>query len=197
MRDTSASALITLPNTLSILRLLLAPIVVWLLLEGTSEALTTALVLMILAEASDFFDGHFARTLGQESTLGRVIDPVCDVVYHISVFLAFVKLGWMAPWILFLIYARDLSVPYIQALARQRGVDIGVRLSGKVKTAVNGGAQLAVVAAMSGLVPAWLAGAGATADAAIVLALVVSLVSLLDYTLAAFGRSIPDTPPAE
>ena len=178
---------ITVPNILSLSRLALAPIVVALLLAETPTALLVAFLCMIVAEASDFFDGYLARSLRQESELGRLIDPVCDVVYHVCVFLAFVKLGWMAPWLLFMIYARDLSVPYIQALARQRGRDVGVRFSGKVKTAIHGGAQLTIVAVMLGLVPDWLAHGPATVDAALALALLASAASLVDYAVAAFA----------
>ena len=137
-----SSRWVTIPNALSLLRLALAPVVVWLVLSGSVAALGLALVLMVIAELTDFFDGYLARALRQESEIGRLIDPVCDVIYHVSVFLAFVKQGWMAPWMLFVIYARDLGVPYVRTLARQRGVDIGVRYSGKIKTGVHGVAQI-------------------------------------------------------
>ena len=187
----------TIPNALSIVRLVLAPVVVWLILEGTPTALAIALVCMVLAEATDFFDGYIARSMQQETEIGRMIDPICDVIYHISVFLAFVKQGWMAPWILFVIYARDLAVPYIRSLARQRGLDIEIRFSGKVKTAVHGGAQLAIVGVMilASSNSTWLSvDAVTTIDAALAMALVASIVSLLDYTAVAFLREPPPPP---
>jgi CDP-diacylglycerol--glycerol-3-phosphate 3-phosphatidyltransferase len=182
-----SSRWVTLPNALSLLRLALAPVVVWLVLTGSIQALALALVLMIIAELTDFFDGYLARALRQESEIGRLIDPVCDVIYHVSVFLAFVKQGWMAPWMLFVIYARDLGVPYVRTLARQRGVDIGVRFSGKIKTGVHGVAQIAVVLVALGWVSRTFVGMD-TIFAVLLIATVASLISLADYMMAAFGK---------
>lgn len=181
-----SSRWVTIPNALSLLRLALAPVVVWLVLSGSVAALGLALVLMVIAELTDFFDGYLARALRQESEIGRLIDPVCDVIYHVSVFLAFVKQGWMAPWMLFVIYARDLGVPYVRTLARQRGVDIGVRYSGKIKTGVHGVAQITVVLVALGYVSQTVLGLD-TIFAVLLVATIVSLISLADYTMAAFA----------
>ncbi|MFY0615352.1 MAG: CDP-diacylglycerol--glycerol-3-phosphate 3-phosphatidyltransferase [Hyphomicrobiaceae bacterium] len=181
-----SSRWVTLPNALSLLRLALAPVVVWLVLTGSVPALGLALVLMVIAELTDFFDGYLARALRQESEIGRLIDPVCDVIYHVSVFLAFVKQGWMAPWMLFVIYARDLGVPYVRTLARQRGIDIGVRYSGKIKTGVHGVAQITVVLVALGYVSQTFLGFE-TISMVLLAATIVSLISLADYTMAAFA----------
>lgn len=182
-----SSRWVTLPNALSILRLVLAPVVVWLLLSGSVSALGVALLLMVVAELTDFFDGFLARKLRQESELGRLIDPVCDVIYHVSVFLAFVKQGWMAPWMLVVIYARDLGVPYLRTLARQRGIDIGVRFSGKIKTAVHGVAQISVVLVALGVWPGHFIEGVDTVFAVLLLAVVASVLSLIDYAQASFA----------
>jgi CDP-diacylglycerol--glycerol-3-phosphate 3-phosphatidyltransferase len=186
-----SSRWITIPNLLSILRLILAPVVLWLVLSGSVQALGLALFLMVVAELTDFFDGFLARTLKQESEIGRLIDPVCDVIYHVTVFLAFVKQGWMSPWMLFVIYARDLGVPYLRTLGRQRGVDIGVRFSGKVKTGVHGVAQIAVVLVALGYLSETLYGGMSTNFVVLLIATVVSLISLVDYAIAAFSEA-PD-----
>ena len=186
-----SSRWMTIPNLLSILRLILAPVVLWLVLSGSVHALGLALFLMVIAELTDFFDGFLARTLKQESEIGRLIDPVCDVIYHVTVFLAFVKQGWMSPWMLFVIYARDLGVPYLRTLARQRGVDIGVRFSGKVKTGVHGVVQIAVVLVALGYLSETLFGSVSTNFVILLIATVVSLISLVDYAIAAFSDA-PD-----
>ena len=182
----ASSRWLTLPNALSLLRLILAPVVVWLVLSGSIAALGLALVLMVIAELTDFFDGYLARALRQESEIGRLIDPDCDVIYHVSVFLAFVKQGWMAPWMLFVIYARDLGVPYVRTLARQRGIDIGVRYSGKIKTGVHGVAQITVVLVALGYLSQTFLGFD-TIFMVLLAATAISLISLADYTLAAFS----------
>jgi CDP-diacylglycerol--glycerol-3-phosphate 3-phosphatidyltransferase len=150
--------------------------------------LVAAVVLMVIAELTDFFDGFLARALRQESEIGRLIDPVCDVIYHVSVFLAFVKQGWMAPWMLVVIYARDLGVPYLRTLARQRGTDIGVRFSGKVKTAVHGVAQITVVLVALGMISQTIAGGFDTIFSVLLVAMIASIISLADYARAAFPK---------
>ena len=162
--------------------------VVWLILTATPSALWTALVLMILAEVSDFLDGFLARALNQQSELGRMRDPVSDVIYHVSVFMTFLKQGWIEPWMLFVIYARDLGVPYLRTLARQRGVDLVVRFSGKVKTAIHGVAQVVVIMIALGLISETLPGGFDTGYTVLLIAVVVSLISLADYARAAFAK---------
>ena len=68
---------LTLPNALSGMRLLIAPLMVWMLLSGW---FAVALVLFIVAVASDLADGYLARTLGQVTRLGRVLDHSADAV---------------------------------------------------------------------------------------------------------------------
>jgi CDP-diacylglycerol--glycerol-3-phosphate 3-phosphatidyltransferase len=140
---------------------------------------------MIVAELSDFIDGIVARRFKQQTDLGRVIDPICDSIYHLSVFLAFLYVGWMPVWMLVLIYARDLTVPYIRTFARQAGVEINVRDSGKLKTAVHAVAQIGVVAVPLNLVADAFAPGIDTVTALLLAATAASLYSLVDYALAA------------
>jgi CDP-diacylglycerol---glycerol-3-phosphate 3-phosphatidyltransferase len=179
-----SNALYTVPNVLSIVRGCLGPVVMVLITQNETWALVAALVLMVLAEASDFMDGVIARRLKQESQLGRVIDPICDSIYHLSVFLAFLYNGWMPAWMLFIVYSRDLAIPYLRAFAKQAGHDIWVRNSGKIKTAVHAVAQVGVVIIALGLIgkPSIL---GFDVSRVLLLsAAVASLYSLADYAQA-------------
>ena len=183
-----SSRWLTLPNGLSLLRLLMTLVVVWLILSGTPAALWTALILMLLAEITDFLDGFLARALNQQSELGRLMDPVSDVIYHVSVFMTFLKQDWIEPWMLFVIYARDLGVPYLRTLARQRGIDLGVRFSGKVKTAIHGVAQIVIVMIALKLIGETTPLGFETAYAVLLVAVVASIISLADYARAAFSK---------
>jgi phosphatidylglycerophosphate synthase len=80
-------------------------------------------------------------------------------------------------------------VPYLRTLARQRGIEIGVRFSGKVKTAIHGIAQVVVVMVALGVVQATLPGGADTVHAILLAAVVVSIVSLVDYAMAAFAKT--------
>lgn len=179
-----SNALYTIPNALSIARGLLGPIVMALITLDAYWALVVALLLMLLAEASDFMDGVIARRLHQESQLGRLIDPICDSIYHLSVFLAFLYNGWMPAWMLFIVYSRDLAIPYLRAFARQAGHDIWVRNSGKVKTAVHAVAQIGVVLIALGLIGKPSILGLEVSRLLLFLAAAASLYSLIDYAQA-------------
>lgn len=185
----TTSALATIPNLLSLLRGLLGPVVLALILAETSWALWTALALMLFAEATDYMDGEVARRFDQESELGRLADPVCDSVYHLSVFLAFLAMGWMAAWMLFIIYARDLMVPYLRAFARQSGHELQVLASGKVKTAIHATAQIGIVAIALGLFGPAIRMDGPAPTVLLLAAIAASIYSLADY-VAEVGRLV-------
>ncbi|MGD9830264.1 MAG: CDP-alcohol phosphatidyltransferase family protein [Hyphomicrobiaceae bacterium] len=175
----------TLPNVISLLRALSGPIVLSMIMAGSESLLVAAFAVMALAGASDFLDGFLARRLGVESELGSVVDAVCDSIYHLSVFLAFLALHWLPAWMLFLIYARELIVPYLRTFVRQTGRTLSIRQSGKVKSAVHGLCQMAVVGlAIFQASPVALESDGRVL-ALMGLATLASVVSLIDYIIAA------------
>ncbi|MFV0299017.1 MAG: CDP-diacylglycerol--glycerol-3-phosphate 3-phosphatidyltransferase [Hyphomicrobiaceae bacterium] len=163
----------------------LAPAVVALLTSDMASRMHWALFLMIVAEISDFIDGFIARRFNQQTEIGRFIDPIADSIYHLSVFLAFLSLGWMPAWMLFVIYARDLAVPYIRAFARQSGKDLENRMSGKVKSATHALAQVGVVAIALGAFGPANGVDGVLSHGLLLAATAMSLYSLLDYALEA------------
>jgi CDP-diacylglycerol--glycerol-3-phosphate 3-phosphatidyltransferase len=185
----ASTAFVTIPNLLSLLRGLLGPVVLTLILTETTWALCVALALMIVAEATDYIDGEIARRYDQETEIGRLVDPVCDSVYHLSVFLGFLAMGWMAAWMLFVIYARDLMVPYLRAFARQSGHDLKLLTSGKVKTAVHAAAQLAIIAIALGLFGNSVHIGGPAPTILLLTAVAASIYSLADY-VAEVGRLV-------
>jgi CDP-diacylglycerol--glycerol-3-phosphate 3-phosphatidyltransferase len=188
-RNGATNALATIPNMLSLVRGLLGPVVLTLILSEAPWALWVALGLMIVAEVTDYIDGEIARRYGQESEIGRLADPVCDSIYHLSVFLAFLAMGWMAAWMLFIIYARDLMVPYLRAFARQSGHDLRILVSGKVKTAVHAVAQIGIVAIALGLFGNDIRIDGPAPTVLLIAAVAASVYSLADY-VAEVGRLV-------
>lgn len=181
---TPNQALYTVPNLLSVLRALAGPLVLGLITSETSWALFLALGVMGAAELSDIFDGEIARRYGQETDLGELVDPVCDSIYHLSVFLAFLAMHWMPAWMLFVIYARDLIVPYARTFARQAGYELEVRRSGKIKTALHAVSQIGVMLCALGFL-----GEKGTMEAGLPFVLLcgataASIYSLIDYCVA-------------
>ncbi|MGI9479669.1 MAG: CDP-diacylglycerol--glycerol-3-phosphate 3-phosphatidyltransferase [Hyphomicrobiaceae bacterium] len=139
----------TWPNLITVTRIVAVLPVIWLVhagsAEGQSHYLWVALALMVLCEVSDWLDGYLARRMGWVSSSGKVLDPMADSLYRISVFVALVANGWMPLWMLLIMAARDLGISEVRLLAQRARITLAARSSGKVKAAVQGIAQFVAV----------------------------------------------------
>jgi cardiolipin synthase (CMP-forming) len=125
--------IVTIPNILSVLRLLGVPLFLWLLLGP--EADVAALVVLMLAGATDYFDGKIARALGQTSKLGVLLDPAADRLYILATLIAFVVRDVIPWWLAALIVGRDaLLAPTVLLLRRHRYPPLNVSYLGKAAT---------------------------------------------------------------
>lgn len=95
------------PNVLTILRLLVTPIVVWLILAGDFNS---AVVLFAAAGLTDAADGMLARRFGWSSRLGALLDPVADKALLASVFLTLAWVGEIPAWLAGVVLARDIGI---------------------------------------------------------------------------------------
>ncbi len=124
---------VTIPNALSVLRLLGVPLFLWLLLGPEADVL--ALVVLMLAGASDYFDGKIARALGQTSKLGVLLDPAADRLYILATLVAFVLRDVIPWWLAAIIVGRDLVLaPGVALLRRHRYAPLNVSYLGKSAT---------------------------------------------------------------
>ena len=125
--------IVTIPNALSVLRLLGVPVFLWLLLGPEADVL--ALVVLMLAGASDYFDGKIARALGQTSKLGVLLDPAADRLYILATLVAFVRRDVIPWWLAAIIIGRDLILaPGVAVLRRHRYAPLNVSYLGKAAT---------------------------------------------------------------
>lgn len=97
----------TLPNAITLLRLLLVPVFAW--LHATDRPLA-ALIVFIAAAASDGIDGFLARALNQRSALGAILDPLADKVLGLTALIVLVTSGTMPAWFLGVSLLRDAVV---------------------------------------------------------------------------------------
>ena len=138
MSNENASPM-NLPNTLTVLRLVLA-VVLFLFLElGPTYALTS-FVLFLLAAGTDWLDGYFARKWKLITPLGRVLDPFADKVIICGTFIflagypAMQKLPWgLRAWMVVVIVMREMLVTVLRSMIEARGGDFSARWSGKIK----------------------------------------------------------------
>jgi len=134
------------PNTLAFIRLLLAPVMFFLLVNRDSPLLLgihftwldyIAAFIFVLASATDFFDGYIARTFDQITTLGKILDPLADKMLTLAGFLGLMMLDRASEWAIFLIITRELFITGLRVSAVSQGLDIAASWMGKVKTVVQ------------------------------------------------------------
>ena len=84
---------LTIPNVLTVLRILLVPVIVVALLEETPNADTLAAVVFAVAAFTDGLDGYIARSRGSVTTFGKLMDPLADKLLIIAPLISLVSLG--------------------------------------------------------------------------------------------------------
>ncbi|MFT3715096.1 MAG: CDP-alcohol phosphatidyltransferase family protein [Gordonia sp. (in: high G+C Gram-positive bacteria)] len=118
--STAPDAIWTVPNAISVLRLLLVPVFVWVLLGADSPG--WAFVILFVSGLSDWLDGKLARWLGQSSKLGALLDPAADRLYIVVIPICFGLKHYVPWWIIGLILAREVLLFATAPLLRTRGV---------------------------------------------------------------------------
>lgn len=117
---TGGDRIVTLPNALSVLRLALIPVFVWLLVFEKADG--WALIVLVVSGASDWADGKIARWLNQSSRLGALLDPAADRLYVVIIPICFGLREFVPWWLIGLIVARDVLVFATAPLLRSRGL---------------------------------------------------------------------------
>ena len=97
----------TLPNAITIARILLIPVIAWLIAERRFDI---ALPTLFFTGMSDAVDGYIARRLGQTSRLGAILDPIADKGLLITVYLALAYARAIPIWIVVLVIGRDIII---------------------------------------------------------------------------------------
>jgi len=132
--DAGSSAVLTVPNALSILRLALIPVFLWLVLGPEADGAAVA-VLMFLG-VSDYLDGYLARLLHQTSALGAILDPVADRLYILAVVVGLGLREIIPLWLAVALPLRDLLLWILVPFLRKRGYTaLPVHFLGKAATA--------------------------------------------------------------
>ncbi len=111
--------LLTIPNALSVLRLLGVPLFLWLLLGPHADA--WALVVLMVSGVTDWADGALARKLNQTSRLGALLDPFADRLYILATLLGLVLRHVIPLWLALLIVGRDAVLLCTLPLLRRAG----------------------------------------------------------------------------
>jgi len=125
-----------LPNILTIVRILLIPVVVWLLLEepDQKQALIIAAI-FIVAMLTDIIDGWLARKWDLVSPAGAYLDPLADKLMVTAVLIMLIPLGWAPAWLVLILLSREIAITGLRGIASQEGILLSAGTLGKIKTA--------------------------------------------------------------
>jgi CDP-diacylglycerol--glycerol-3-phosphate 3-phosphatidyltransferase len=126
---------VTLANLLTCSRAVLAAFVAAFLFSKNPFGKILALFIFITAALTDYWDGWLARQMGQESQLGKLLDPIADKALTLSAFVSFWRLELVPFWMVAVVVCRDLVVTGSRFLVPPN--NRGARSSGKHKTALQ------------------------------------------------------------
>jgi len=148
----------TIANWLTSSRLLLSPIFVLVFLQEGLWARIAALGIVVASELSDAFDGHLARSRGEVTDFGKLLDPLADSVSRMSVFIAFMAAGIIPWWMVLVFVYRDSLISTMRTICAYRGQVVAARSSGKIKAIIQATVIILVLSARiaSALFPALL-----------------------------------------
>jgi CDP-diacylglycerol--glycerol-3-phosphate 3-phosphatidyltransferase len=182
----SAEPLWTIPNVLTFSRLgmsvALFALIAW-------EAWLAALGVFVLAAFTDWLDGYLARVLQAGTALGRMLDPLVDKVMVTGAFIFLLPVGlregWLAPWMVALVTAREFLITGLRAYLEAQGISFGADWLGKLKMASQCATLIAAL-----LVPLYPPLAPAR-DVLLWIMLAATLASGVQYIVRAFRRDRP------
>lgn len=129
--------MLNLANKISVLRILMAPLVIVLLYFPGRITCIIAVLVFIFAAITDWMDGYIARRSNMVTSMGKFLDPLADKLLICSVLIMFVMLDWAPAWVVIVIVCRELMVTGLRALAIDEGIVLAADRFGKAKTVLQ------------------------------------------------------------
>ena len=134
---------LNLPNLLACLRIALAPLMLWFLVDRNNVLFSSwhpswldyfAALIFVIASITDFFDGYIARSWNQMTKLGAILDPLADKMLMLAGFLGLMLINRASIWAIFLILSREFLITGLRVMAAQEKKDVSSSMIGKIKT---------------------------------------------------------------
>ncbi len=178
-----AYADMNLPNSLSITRIFLVPLLVVVLLTkfegrqilGVPKELVGAAI-FALASLTDWADGYLARRRKQITPFGQIIDPLADKLLTSAALISLIQMDLAPAWMVAVIIGREFAVTALRSLAYSRGVAMAASPLGKIKMVAQVVAILALILSHGQHTPLRLIG-----QSALWVVVIAALVSAADY----------------
>jgi len=126
-----------LPNFLSTLRILIALVAPFFLIEGGLWVRIIVGIITAIAIATDWFDGWYARKYNQVTKLGKILDPIADKVLVLISFSVFVYMDVISIWWIIPIFIREIVITAYRFAFLSKNIVVAAVKSGKLKTAMQ------------------------------------------------------------
>lgn len=123
-----------LPNKLTILRIILVPVFMFVLLVKIPYGQLFAALIFIIAASTDGLDGYIARKRKQITNFGKIMDPLADKLLVSAALISLVQLGQISGWVAVIIIGREFAVTGLRSVAAAEGLVISASKLGKLKT---------------------------------------------------------------
>tara|TARA_Y100000588_G_scaffold394069_1_gene512665 strand:- start:1358 stop:1990 length:633 start_codon:yes stop_codon:yes gene_type:complete len=131
----------TIPNVLTVIRIILTPVYLLLLFSELWYARVSGCVVFGLAALTDLYDGRIARRAGTTTEFGRFMDPLADKLLVSSALVAFVMMQLVHAWLVIVTLVRDVAITLLRTLLIRKGHPLETSFFAKIKTML----QLVVV----------------------------------------------------
>jgi len=128
---------LTVPNQLTVLRILLVPVFVVLLLQVDPYLKLIGVIIFAVASLTDLYDGYHARKYGVTTRLGAFLDPLADKLLITAAFLLYVWMGYLGLWMVILVIIRDVMITVLRVYAEVKGKPVVTSMEAKYKTLVQ------------------------------------------------------------
>lgn len=132
LEDISAE-IVNVPNSLTLLRIFLVPILVVVLLTKFEGKEYAGLAIFLVAALTDFLDGYIARRFHKVTRIGMLLDPIADKLLISAALISLVELKLAPAWMIVIIIGREFAVSGLRSIAAQQGVSIAASPLGKGK----------------------------------------------------------------
>jgi CDP-diacylglycerol---glycerol-3-phosphate 3-phosphatidyltransferase len=146
---------LNLPNSLTVSRIFLTPLLVVILLTRMEGKEIYGAVIFVVAALTDFLDGYFARKRNQVTAIGKLLDPIADKLLVTSAFISLVELKLAPAWMVVIIVGREFAVSGIRSIAASRGFLMPANWLGKTKMVLQTLAVVVLIMADTYIEP-WL-----------------------------------------
>jgi CDP-diacylglycerol--glycerol-3-phosphate 3-phosphatidyltransferase len=127
----------TLPNRLSLIRILFIPIIIVFITTEEETMMFAACLLFIIAGITDGLDGYIARKTKMTSRLGVYLDPIADKLLVSSVLITLTYYGYVPLWVTLILVCREFIISGLRSFYALEGITIYPSFTGKLKTALQ------------------------------------------------------------